>query len=127
MRQEISSVTPHINADFDSLIQVFINLIGNSLKFTYSQGEIVIRVYRVKYKNKSTVRIEILDTGLGIPKGFKEAIFSRFVRVEDKVHNIKGTGLGLAIVEVILAENDSRARLISKEKVGSLFYFDLNE
>lgn len=127
LKQEISSTIPHINADFDSLIQVFINLIGNSLKFTYSQGEIIIRVYRVNYKNKNIVRIEVLDTGLGIPECFKKDIFSRFVRVEDKVHNIKGTGLGLAIVEVILAEHGSRARLITKEKIGSLFYFDLNE
>jgi|TARA_Y100000992_G_scaffold98768_1_gene63904 two-component system sensor histidine kinase NblS len=127
LKQELSSSIRQINADFDSLIQVFINLIGNSLKFTYPQGEIIVRVYQVNYKNKSISRIEVLDTGLGIPKSFKRAVFSRFVRVEDKVHNIKGTGLGLAIVELILAEYGSRPRVITKEKVGSIFYFDLKE
>lgn len=117
---------PYIQGNFDFLTQVFINIVGNALKFNFEKGEILIRLYNIKSYTASKIRVEIIDTGVGIPSSFKKTIFSRFVRVESGIHKLKGTGLGLSIVENILAEHNSQIYLVTKQKVGSIFWFDLN-
>ena len=118
--------SPFIKGNFDFLTQVFINIVGNALKFNFEKGEILIRLYNIKSYTASKIRVEIIDTGVGIPSSFKKTIFSRFVRVESGIHKLKGTGLGLSIVENILAEHNSQIYLVTKQKVGSIFWFDLN-
>ena len=118
--------SPFIKGNFDFLTQVFINIVGNALKFNFEKGEILIRLYNIKSHTAPKIRVEIIDTGVGIPSSFKKTIFSRFVRVESGIHKLKGTGLGLSIVENILAEHNSQIYLVTKQKVGSIFWFDLN-
>ena len=117
---------PYIQGNFDFLTQVFINIVGNALKFNFEKGEILIRLYNIKSHTAPKIRVEIIDTGVGIPVSFKKTIFRRFVRVESGIHKLKGTGLGLSIVENILAEHNSQIYLVTKQKVGSIFWFDLN-
>ena len=117
---------PYIQGNFDFLTQVFINIVGNALKFNFEKGEILIRLYNIKSYTAPKIRVEIIDTGVGIPVSFKKTIFRRFVRVESGIHKLKGTGLGLSIVENILAEHNSQIYLVTKQKVGSIFWFDLN-
>lgn len=117
---------PYIQGNFDFLTQVFINIVGNALKFNFEKGEILIRLYNITSYTAPKIRVEIIDTGVGIPSSFKKTIFSRFVRVESGIHKLKGTGLGLSIVENILAEHNSQIYLVTKQKVGSIFWFDLN-
>ena len=118
--------SPFIKGNFDFLTQVFINIVGNALKFNFEKGEILIRLYNIKSYTAPKIRVEIIDTGVGIPVSFKKTIFRRFVRVESGIHKLKGTGLGLSIVENILAEHNSQIYLVTKQKVGSIFWFDLN-
>ena len=118
--------SPYIQGNFDFLTQVFINIVGNALKFNFEKGEILIRLYNIKSHTAPKIRVEIIDTGVGIPSSFKKTIFCRFVRVESGIHKLKGTGLGLSIVENILAEHNSQIYLVTKQKVGSIFWFDLN-
>ena len=118
--------SPYIQGNFDFLTQVFINIVGNALKFNFEKGEILIRLYNIKSHTTPKIRVEIIDTGVGIPSSFKKTIFCRFVRVESGIHKLKGTGLGLSIVENILAEHNSQIYLVTKQKVGSIFWFDLN-
>lgn len=116
---------PHplnVYANRDLILQVLINLVGNALKFTYPYGEILIRIYALK---NTKVRIEVIDTGIGIPDSYQQYIFQRFYRVENEVHTLKGTGLGLSIVNTILTEHKTRIRVLSRYKVGSVFWFDL--
>ena len=114
-----------IKGDFDFLTQVFINIVGNALKFNFEEGEIIIRLYYIGPRFASKIRVEVIDTGVGVPILFKRTIFSRFVRVESGIHKLKGTGLGLPIVKNILAEHNSQIYLVTKQKVGSIFWFDL--
>jgi two-component system sensor histidine kinase NblS len=108
----------------DLLLQLFINIIANSLKFTHKKGEIIIRSCILVKEKK--VRIEIIDTGIGLLTNHKEVIFQRFYRVENDTHTIKGTGLGLSIVKTILLQHNSNINVISKYKVGSIFWFELD-
>lgn len=113
-----------IRGNKDLLLQVLINLIGNALKFTYPNGEIIIRTYITsQYK----LRIEIADTGIGILENHQQTIFQQFYRVENDVHTLKGTGLGLSIVQTILAEHNTTIHVISRYNTGSIFWFDVEQ
>jgi signal transduction histidine kinase len=125
----LAKIQPNISlvqGNGDLLTQVIVNLIGNSLKFTYPNGKILLRAYRVDYLTRFKIRIELLDTGIGIDQAFKNIIFNRFVKQENDVYNLNGTGLGLAIVKSILKEHQSSIRVITRQNIGSVFWFDLN-
>jgi two-component system sensor histidine kinase NblS len=128
--QEIEPLLPHVWGHYDLLLQVFTNLVGNSLKFTLEGGKIVIRAYSINnnpknLEQKSHVRIEVSDTGIGIAPEDQGAIFDRFFRVENRVHTLEGTGLGLSIVKNIIEKHHSQIYIISEVGVGTTFWFDL--
>ncbi len=71
------------------------------------------------------IRTEVSDTGTGIAPEDQEAVFTRFFRVENRVHTLEGTGLGLSIVKNIIEKHKSQVHLISELGVGTTFWFDL--
>ncbi len=124
--KEIDDSLPQVLGHYDLLLQVFTNLVGNALKFTNSGGKITLRAYQAPHnKEEDQVRIEVSDTGIGIPKEDKEAIFERFFRVENRVHTLEGTGLGLSIVKNIIDKHNSKVHIESDVGVGTTFWFDL--
>lgn len=130
LAHEIEPALPPVRGNYDLLLQVFVNLVGNALKFTEAEGYVTIRAYRLRShhhpENLDTfVRVEISDTGVGIAQEDQEAIFDRFFRVENRVHTLEGTGLGLSIVKNIIEKHNSRVHLISEIGVGTTFWFDL--
>ncbi|MEP0872191.1 ATP-binding protein [Trichocoleus desertorum AS-A10] len=135
LSHEIEPDLPAVVGNYDLLLQVFANLVGNALKFTESGGKVAIRAYvlQSQFRLKSvalqnqprTVRIEISDTGIGIDQEDQAAIFDRFFRVENRVHTLEGTGLGLSIVRNIIEKHYSAVHLVSEVGVGTTFWFDL--
>lgn len=130
LSHEIESNLPPVLGNYDLLLQVFGNLVGNALKFTEAGGEVAIRAYQVSEADgeppeNRVIRIEVADTGIGIAPEDQEAIFDRFFRVENRVHTLEGTGLGLSIVKNIIEKHNSQVRLISEVGVGTTFWFDL--
>ncbi|MEL6158744.1 MAG: ATP-binding protein [Cyanobacteria bacterium J06623_5] len=131
--KEIEPDMPAILGNYDLLLQVFGNLVGNALKFTHAGGRVVIRAYRTPSRPSelpdsqtiSSVRIEIGDTGIGIDDEDQAAIFDRFFRVENRVHTLEGTGLGLSIVKNIMDKHHSQINLVGEVGVGTTFWFDL--
>ncbi|MEL6166955.1 MAG: ATP-binding protein, partial [Cyanobacteria bacterium J06628_3] len=100
--QDIAPNLPLVRGHYDLLLQVLANLIGNALKFSRPGGKVALRAYQHQFQpllntSISRVRVEIGDTGIGIPQEDQQAIFDRFFRVENKVHTLEGTGLGLSI------------------------------
>lgn len=128
LNPEIEPNLPPILGHYDLLLQVLTNLVGNALKFTQSGGKIVIRSYKLKPSNNinQKIRIEVLDTGIGIDSEDQEAIFDRFYRVENRVHTLEGTGLGLSIVKNIIDKHYSKINLVSEVGIGTTFWFDLD-
>jgi two-component system, OmpR family, sensor histidine kinase NblS len=132
LESEIEADLPLAIAHYDLLLQVFANLVGNSLKFTETGGRVTIRAYRLEAESKPRgttpehVRIEVADTGIGIDVDDREAIFDRFFRVENRVHTLEGTGLGLSIVRNIIDKHHSSIHLVSEVGVGTTFWFDLD-
>lgn len=131
LEQEIERNLPLVVGNYDLLLQVFVNLVGNALKFTEAGGRVCMRAYQPKSDLdhpdiEPTVRIEIADTGIGIAPEDQEAIFDRFFRVENRVHTLEGTGLGLSIVKNIIEKHNSRVHLVSEIGTGTTFWFDLS-
>lgn len=128
--QEVAPSLPFVVGNYDLLLQVLANLVGNALKFTQAGGQVAIRAYQLDPKPKShnqssQVRVEISDTGIGIAQEDQQAIFDRFFRVENRVHTLEGTGLGLSIVRNIMERHRSKVHLVSEVGVGTTFWFDL--
>ena len=134
LNQILESNLPAVLGNYDLLLQVFANLVGNALKFTASGGQVLIRAYTLPHTtmhgslmfNSLKIRIEISDTGIGIDPQDQEAIFDRFFRVENRVHTLEGTGLGLAIVRNIVDKHHSKVNLVSEVGTGTTFWIDLD-
>lgn len=128
LQQELAPDLPTVLGNYDLLLQVLNNLLGNSLKFTRSGGCVAIRAYVLEEPWTTVpthVRIEISDTGIGIDPEDQHTIFDRFYRVENRVHTLEGTGLGLSIVRNIIEKHQSHVHLVSEVGVGTTFWFDL--
>lgn len=102
-------------SDKNRLYQVLLNFVTNALKFT-SEGSIVID-YRI---NGNEVRFSVQDTGMGIEPEKQEAIFSRFVKLNNF---IAGTGLGLPICQSIVTQLGGKIGVESEPGKGSCFWF----
>ena len=135
---------PDILGNWDLLLQVLDNLVGNALKFNREGGQLMIRAYTwpdscqlapFQQENEGPtcpltsplprMRVEICDTGYGISPDNQQRIFERFYRVENAVHTEVGTGLGLSIVRGILEKHGTEIRMASEPDVGTTFWFDL--
>lgn len=97
--------------------QVLLNLLSNAIKCT-SVGFISLS-YRVE---KKFVRVEVTDTGVGIPPEKQAAIFDRFVKLDDFR---QGTGLGLTICKMIIEKLGGEIGVSSRVGAGSTFWFTL--
>lgn len=134
LSQDLAPNLPTVLGHYDLLLQVFTNLVGNSLKFTLPGGKVTLRAYPVTVQEEGEngeakpipkVRVEVIDTGIGIAPEDQNAIFDRFFRVENRVHTLEGTGLGLSIVRNIVEKHRSKVFLASEVGVGTTFWFDL--
>ncbi|MEM9535245.1 MAG: ATP-binding protein [Cyanobacteria bacterium P01_E01_bin.45] len=128
IQQELEANLPLVWGNYDLLLQVFTNLVGNALKFTPSGGAVTIRVscHQLDRPGRQTVRVAVIDTGVGIEKDAQDNIFDRFFRAENRVHTLEGTGLGLSIVRNILEKHHTHVRVDSEPGQGSTFWFDLH-
>ena len=124
LHSEIPDSALPIGADRQKLKQVLINLLSNALKFT-EQGSVTVRV--VVDENRNPVRIDVSDTGLGIPEDRLEAIFEAFERGgEGMGKGVEGAGLGLAICRSLCDVMGYRIHAKSELGKGSVFTVELS-
>lgn len=109
---------PQIIADRDRLVQVFLNLVDNAVRYTPAGGRVQVSAQAAG--SKITVAVE--DTGSGIPAEHLPHLFERFYRV-DRARTLRsgGTGLGLSIVEQIVKAHGGTIRVTSEEGKGTRF------
>jgi PAS domain S-box-containing protein len=109
-----------LDTDADKLKQVLINLLGNGLKFT-ERGSVTIRV-AADERTRRPVRIDVIDTGIGIPADRREVIFQAFQQAENSAsRKYGGTGLGLSISRSLCRLMGFRIRVESEVGRGSTF------
>ena len=117
-----SSNLPEVFVDVDRITQIFVNLVGNSIKYTSPGGRISIGARR---KN-GDLQIMVKDTGSGIAPDDQKIIFDRFRQVgRTPGPGARGTGLGLPICKEIVRLHDGDIWVESQPGEGSKFCFTL--
>ncbi|HXA78258.1 MAG TPA: response regulator [Candidatus Acidoferrales bacterium] len=110
-----------VRADGTRLKQILMNLIGNAVKFTPEGGKIELAARRVG----DLVRMEVRDSGPGIPQEEQKRIFEAFYRLTQNAKAAEGSGLGLAITQRLVELHGGQLGLDSQIGAGSCFYFTL--
>jgi signal transduction histidine kinase/CheY-like chemotaxis protein len=117
----------NVLTDSVRVTQILYNLISNAVKFT-NEGEITVEL-KTKKLDEDHIDVEFIvtDTGIGIDRDRKEAIFSPFIQASsDTTRHYGGTGLGLSIVKQLLALFNSTIHVESELNKGSTFHFEIN-
>lgn len=104
--------------DEPKLERTLLNLLSNSIKFTPSNGNIIVMVRR----DANKVFIDIKDTGIGISEDYLPYIFDKFKQVDSSLTRFnEGSGLGLSIVKGLVTIQDGTISVASKPNVGTIF------
>jgi signal transduction histidine kinase len=112
-----------VRADRDKILQVFLNLLGNAVKFNRERGSIAISAGPGK---PGFALVQVQDTGVGIAKEDLEKVFDRFYQAgDDAVQGKEGTGIGLAIVRNILRLHGCVVHATSEAGEGTVLSFTL--
>jgi signal transduction histidine kinase len=118
---EIDEVAPVLGEQV-RLAQLLDNLVSNAIKFTPQGGEVTVRLTGAD----SLARIEVSDSGIGIPEQEREKLFERFFRSQTALERqIQGTGLGLYISKAIVEAHGGRIGVHSTEGLGTTFIVEL--
>jgi len=109
---------PALKVDREAMARSLVNLVNNALKYSQDQKYVGVNLYR----DNGSVKLEVIDHGIGIPSQEQEKIFEKFYRVGDPlVHNTKGSGLGLSLVHHIVHAHGGAVQVDSAPGRGSKF------
>jgi len=127
LNSEINEQLPDvIVGDPTRVRQILVNLITNALKFT-SEGEVSITInIKEKTEDRVLLRIEVSDTGVGIPLDKQQKLFSAFTQADGSTtRKYGGTGLGLAIVRQLVEMMNGELGVDSDAGKGARFWFEI--
>lgn len=112
----------NLQADPDRLMQVLTNLLSNAAKFSPNGGVVELGARLLP----TSLRVEVLDSGPGIPVEFEARIFERFAQADTTLtRKAGGTGLGLSISKAIIDKIGGKIGFDRRAEGGSCFYFEL--
>jgi signal transduction histidine kinase/CheY-like chemotaxis protein len=126
----IDSALPRkVLGDFQRIKQILVNLVGNAIKFT-EKGEILILVRQVSRPtpqgDRTLLHFSVRDTGIGIPPEKIGQLFQAFNQADaSTTRKYGGTGLGLAISKKLVKIMQGEISVVSEERKGSDFFFEL--
>ncbi|MCR4294681.1 MAG: ATP-binding protein [Elusimicrobia bacterium] len=116
---------PLVEADASRTVQVIINLLSNSIKFTPAGGRISVALVKRAEGNQGFVEYSVKDTGPGIPKAEQGKVFEKFVQIAAGETHVGGTGLGLSIAKALVHLQKGKMWLESEAGQGATFLFTL--
>ncbi|RXJ02360.1 hypothetical protein DS745_06555 [Anaerobacillus alkaliphilus] len=118
----VGATNSEVYCDLARLKQVFINLIGNAIRYTATNGNVEVHIKKLE----DTVEISIIDNGQGIPIEYLPYIFQRFYRIEEsRSRDYGGMGLGLAIAKEFVVAHGGEITVDSELEVGTTFLVQL--
>jgi signal transduction histidine kinase len=113
---------PPVLADYHRLKQVLINLGSNAVKFNRDGGDVTVTC---EAADPDRVRIEVTDSGDGIPADMLERVFVPFDRLDADKRGVEGTGIGLALSKTFLEAMNGTIGVESTVGKGSTFWVEL--
>jgi len=120
--ENITSDLPPVNVDREAIARSLLNLVNNSLKYSSEEKYLAVNLYR----ENGSVKLDVIDHGIGIPRTEQHKIFDKFYRVCDPMcHDNKGSGLGLALVHHIVNAHGGMVTVESSPGKGSKFTITL--
>jgi signal transduction histidine kinase len=120
--EKIAEDVPPLRVDREAVSRSLLNLVNNALKYSHDRKYIGVNLYRAN----GSVKLEVVDHGIGIPAEEQQKIFEKFYRVGDPlVHNTKGSGLGLSLVRHIVQAHGGQVFVDSAPGEGSKFTISL--
>jgi signal transduction histidine kinase/GAF domain-containing protein len=122
LRVRADKDVPAVAGDEDQLRQVISNLVDNAIKYSPQGGDVELRLNR----NGQFARIEVADSGLGIPRDEHDRIFEKFYRLDPALtRGVNGTGLGLYISKELVERMNGRISVDSEPGRGSTFVVEV--
>ncbi|WP_310587257.1 ATP-binding protein [Fibrella aquatilis] len=116
---DLPAVKLDVPFDRDKLEKIIYNLLANAIKFTPTGGSVS---FRVVVEPMYGLRIEVADTGVGIPEPLHARIFDRFYQADDsQTRAFDGTGLGLTLTKELVELHKGSIQVDSREGAGSTF------
>lgn len=119
---DLSGMHDHcVLGDAGRVRQILVNLVSNAIKFT-EQGHVLVRAKNVLQGNKSIIKVDVEDTGIGIPEAYRATLFNSFTQADaSTTRRYGGTGLGLSIVKQLCDLMNGTVDVQSEEDVGTCF------
>jgi len=118
----IESNIPTMKLDREAIARALLNLVNNAIKYSADEKFLKVKLYRTN----GTVKLEVVDRGIGIARRDQAKIFEKFYRTCDPlVHNTKGSGLGLSLVRHITHAHGGEVEVESSPGRGSKFTLSL--
>jgi len=118
----ITDFKGHVMADHTRLKQIILNLLSNAIKYNHDNGMVNVRC---SYIAGNRVRIEVKDSGLGIPENKLNSLFEPFNRLDINTKKIEGTGIGLTISKNLAEMMQGTLNVQSELGQGSTFWVEL--
>ena len=120
--ETIDSDLPAVRVDREAIARALVNLVNNALKYSANEKFLGVKLYRAN----GSVKLEVVDHGIGITRREQSKIFEKFYRTGDPlVHNTKGSGLGLSLVRHITQAHGGDIAVESTPGKGSRFILSL--
>lgn len=118
---------PHLIGDELHLRQVFINILGNSVKFTPDGGKIYFRAREKEYEDgRAFYQFKLIDTGIGMKEEYLPHLFDAFLQEDDGTRTTyKGTGLGMAITKKFVDLMGGTIEVNSRLNEGTQFIIEM--
>ena len=112
----------YIYADTKRIVQAVCNLINNAINYAGEDKTVIVKCV----SSAESVRISIIDHGIGIPEDELSNVWKRYYKVnKTHVRGVMGSGLGLSIVKRIFEQHGARYGIESREGEGATFWFEL--
>jgi signal transduction histidine kinase len=122
LRVSVDNAVSALSGDQEQLSWVIANLVGNALRYTPQKGSVTVSASVVD----DAVRIEVSDSGRGIPPEAVNAIFEKFVQIKESTESTPGSvGLGLAIAKEVIEAHGGKIWVQSEVGKGSHFFFTI--
>jgi K+-sensing histidine kinase KdpD len=122
---QVPESLPLLNVDPDKLERVLLNLVDNALKYSPAETSVTIRAHLpgTMGAKEQFIRIDVVDSGPGVPDEYKQRLFDRFVQIEGRRKVRRGVGLGLTFCKLVVEAHGGKIWIEDNPSGGSIFAF----